>query len=242
MDGLVSGPMPRTPSKRKKPGRPAARAAAGKAPSVAQRVGDLAWAGQHAQAIETATAALAKSNLSVASRLDLLDLRAESHIAQGDLARAGADADTMLDIATRARSAGFKAQARNRLALVQMRRGELKAALAGATTALNAARQSKRTQLIAMSLFRLAEAQMRENLNEQAIRNAAKAAALFQELGEPVRQGRALWPASAAESRLGHSVEADRAASEACALGRACGDRYGAADALDLLNFNDADL
>src|SRR5258706_2139824 len=98
MDGLVSGPMPRTPSKRKKPGRPAAHAAAGEAPSVAQRVGDLAWAGQHAQAIEAATAALAKSSLSVASRLDLLDLRAGSFISQGELEHSATNAGTMVEL------------------------------------------------------------------------------------------------------------------------------------------------
>jgi len=241
-NGKQKQPVPVSTTRKKRSAQPAARVAANKAPSIAQQVGDLAWAGQHAGAIEVATAALARTNLAAGTRLDLLDLRAESFIAQGDLVRSGADADAMLDIATRTRSASFKAQARNRLALVQMRRGELKAALATATAALNAARQSKRTPLIAMSLFRLGEAQMRENLNEQAIRNATRAAGSFQGLGQPALQGRALWAVSAAQSRLGNAADADRAASEALALGRACGDRYGAADALNILNFNDADL
>jgi len=72
-------------------------------------VSGLAWAGQHAQAIELATAALAAAGLRVGSRLDLLDLRAESSIAQGDLERAGADADAMLGLADHARTATFKA-------------------------------------------------------------------------------------------------------------------------------------
>ena len=124
-------------------------------------MGDLAWAGQHAKAIELATTALAAPRLSVADRLDLLDLRAESFVAQGDLDRAGADAAAMLGLAKTAKTAAFMAQAQNRQALVQTRKGEFKAAVATATAALKAARQSKQTPLIAMSLFRLAEAQYR---------------------------------------------------------------------------------
>jgi hypothetical protein len=108
----------------------------GKPASTAERVSDLAWAGQHAQAIELATAALAAAGLSVGSRLDLLDLRAESYIAQGDLERAGADADAMLGLADHARTAAFKAQAQNRKALVQMRKVELKAAVGTVSAAL----------------------------------------------------------------------------------------------------------
>src|SRR5438034_6756780 len=83
---------------------PAAETRARAAVPTAGQVGDLAWAGQHAQAIELATTALSTPGLSVGSRLDLLDLRAESFIAQGDLARAGADAEEMLDLADRART------------------------------------------------------------------------------------------------------------------------------------------
>jgi hypothetical protein len=84
---------------------PAAETRARAAVPTAGQVSDLAWAGAHAQAIEVATAALSATGLSVGSRLDLLDLRAESFIAQGDLERAGADADAMLDLAERARTA-----------------------------------------------------------------------------------------------------------------------------------------
>src|SRR5256885_965584 len=64
-----------------------------------QQVADLAWAGQHAKAIELATASLAENNLDPAARLTLLDLRAESYVAQGDLSRAGADAAAMRALA-----------------------------------------------------------------------------------------------------------------------------------------------
>ena len=96
--------------------------------ATAQQVADLAWAGQHAKAIELATAALAASGLDTAARLDLLDLRAESYIAQGDLGRASEDAAAMLGLAKTAKTAAATAQALNRRALVQMRQGELKAA------------------------------------------------------------------------------------------------------------------
>src|SRR5207253_10331152 len=100
---------------------PAAETRARAAVPTAGQVGDLAWAGAHAQAIELATTALATPGLGVASRLDLLDLRAESWIASGKLDRAAQDAATMVELADRAKTAAFKAQARDRLALAQMR-------------------------------------------------------------------------------------------------------------------------
>jgi hypothetical protein len=57
----------------------------GKQVPTAERVKDLAWAGLHDRAIELATTALAAPGLSVGTQLDLLDLRAESFIAQGDV-------------------------------------------------------------------------------------------------------------------------------------------------------------
>src|SRR5947207_16015420 len=142
--------MPDSQRQRKSRAKRTAQPRAGKPAAAAERVSDLAWAGQHAQAIELATAALATTGLSVGSRLDLLDLRAESFIAQGDLDRAGADAAEMLGLADRARTTAFKAQARNRQAMVQMRKDEFKAAVASANAALKAARQSKQVALEAM--------------------------------------------------------------------------------------------
>ncbi|TMG89564.1 MAG: GAF domain-containing protein [Betaproteobacteria bacterium] len=229
--------------KKKKSGGPrTALLRAAKPAPMAERVGDLAWAGQHAQAIELATAALATAGLSAGNRLDLLDLRAESFIAQGDLEQASADAAEMLDFANRAKTPGPKAQARNRLALVQMRKGEFKAAVASATAALKAARQSKQVPLEAMSLFRLAEAQFRTRTDfEQAVRHAVRAAGLFRTLGRPADEGRALWVISMARSAQGLAAEADQAANAALALGRNSGDLYGVGNALNMLMFNEAD-
>src|SRR5256714_10315376 len=192
--------------------RPARLRAAEPAP-LAERVSDLAWAGQHAQAIELATTALATPGLSMGSRLDVLDLRAESFIAQGDLEQASADAAEMLDFANRAKTPGPKAQARNRLALVQMRKGELKAAVASATAALKAARQSKQVPLEAMSLFRLAEAQFRNRVDfEEAARNAARASKLFHALGRSADEGRAQWVISCARNSQGRAADSVQAA------------------------------
>jgi GAF domain-containing protein/CheY-like chemotaxis protein len=212
-------------------------------PALADRVSDLLWAGQHAQAIERATTALAESGLSDATRLDLLDLRAECFIAQGNMDRASADADAMLELADRSKMAAFKAQAHNRLALVQLRKAEFKAAIASATAALRAARQSKRAPLEAMSLFRIAEAEFRNRADlEQAVRYAERAAKQFHALGLPAAEGRALWILSAARTTQGRAAESVRAANAALALCRKAGDLYGAGNALNMLVFNEADL
>ncbi len=94
------------PRSRKRPtvsGKTAAQMPGNATAATATQVGDLAWAGQHAKAIELATHALAAPRLRVADQLDLLDLRAESYVAQSDLDRAGADADAMLGLAKSAK-------------------------------------------------------------------------------------------------------------------------------------------
>src|SRR5256885_4180924 len=130
---------------------------AGKPAPTAERVRDLAWAGQHAQAIELATAALLATGLSVRSRLDLLDLRAESNIALGKLDLSAEDAAAMIELGRREKSHALKAQALNRQSLVQMRRGELKSAVKTAIAATKAARQSRQRPLLAASLLILGE-------------------------------------------------------------------------------------
>jgi len=68
--------MPRSKKKPTVKGKPAAQMPGNTTLATAKQVGDLAWAGQHAQAIKRAAAALAAPRLSVAEQLDLLDLRA----------------------------------------------------------------------------------------------------------------------------------------------------------------------
>jgi len=209
--------------------------------ATTQEIADLAWAGQHAKAIELATAALTGKH-TTAQQLELLDLRAESHIALGDLRRAGDDADAMVKLARSAKTPGSMAQALNRRALVQMRSREFEAALATATTALRNAKKSKEKRLIAMSLFRLAEAQYRAEPVEKVLEYATEAAAIFKALGDPSGQGRALWVVSMWRGRQGRATEGDQAAAEALALCRSCGDLYGAGNALNMLVFHEPDL
>jgi len=235
-----------TDSKRKKTSRVRRNAPARTTDALGplkERVSELAWTGHHAEAIEQASAALAKSGLSVESRLDLLDLRAESLLAQGNLEDAGADANAMLALAIRGKTPAFIVQARNRLALVQMRRGELKAAVASASAALKAARQSKRRSPEAMSLFRLAEAQFRQRADlKNAARNGTRAAELFRALDRDADEGRALWVVAGARSAQGDVAGSNEAASSALALCRKAGDLYGAGNARNVLNHNEPDF
>jgi len=206
-------------------GKPAAQAPAGTPIAIADQVGDLAWAGQHAEGHRAGDGALAAPRLDVATRLDLLDLRAESSIAQGDLDAARPLTPTpMFGLARTARMSAFKAQALNRQAVVQMRKGEIHTAVEMAAAALGAARRSRRTSLVATSLLRLARrssgmtgAQRRSGLQPRPPKSSRT-------LGQSAGEGRALWVGSAAQSRLGHAAEAHRAAAEALVLCRSCGD------------------
>ncbi|HEV2219461.1 MAG TPA: GAF domain-containing protein [Casimicrobiaceae bacterium] len=229
----------------KKPGsrrRIEARTAPGAPPPALAQIADLAWAGRHAKAVELATAALVTARLPVARKLDLLDLRSESYLAQGELDRAGADAAAMRELASASGKAALKARADIRMALIQMRKGEWKVAVRTATAALKAARQGKQRALEAMSLYRLAEAQFRVNASEASVRNATRAAALFARLDQPALQGRALWALAAARSNQGRAADCDKAAAAALELARRTGDLYGAGNALNMLMFNEADL
>src|SRR5258706_14899694 len=75
------------------------------AEGVAERVRELAWSGRHAAAIELATNELDslagdRSKRTIALRLDLLDLRAESFVALGKYLEAAADSQAMQELAT----------------------------------------------------------------------------------------------------------------------------------------------
>ena len=235
--------MAQAKKKTTSPARRGARLRVEATPPAAERVRDLAWAGQHEPAIDLATKALAAAGTDVATRIDLLDLRGESHIARGDLASAAADADAMLVLANRTKSAAFNAQARNRLALVQMRNGEFRQAQASATAALKLARRAGEVPLEAMSLFRLAEAQFRrKSISAEAVRNATRAAQLFESAADAVGQGRALWAVATASSDLGRVDECRAAAEAALAIGRRCGDLYGLGNAYNCLSYNLPDI
>jgi GAF domain-containing protein/CheY-like chemotaxis protein/tetratricopeptide (TPR) repeat protein len=212
------------------------------APS-AERVRELAWAGQHAAAIDLATTALAMAGLPVAVQLTLLDLRAESFIAQGKLERAAADAASMHALA--AANAGrpaMVAQALCTRVMVQMRASETDAAVKSAKAALKASRVAKHPPLEALALLRLAESQFRVNHAEQAMANSARAIERFEALRDIRNKGRALWARGIALTQLDRFAEARDSHNAALACARQAGDHYGMGNALNGLNNAGADL
>lgn len=206
------------------------------------RARDAAWNGNHTRAIELATQALAAHKLPPAAQMNFLDVRAESHIAQGNLNLAADDAAAMLNLANAGRSPALKAQALNRQAFVQMRSGDLAAAVKAATAALRAAEQGKQKALIGNSLFRLSEAQFRTRASEKSLKTAQRALDLFQRSGDAVGQGRAMWGIASALSSLGKVDEARGAANAGLALCRQAGDDWGAGNLLNVLTFTEPDL
>ena len=204
-------------------------------------IDDCAWAGQHAQAVALADAALASSP-GAAQQLALRDRRADSLVALGELERALADAQQMLALATQARRPALQAQALSRLAAVQMRQGRLADAAASAAQALGAARRCGRPALQALALLRLSEAGFRRFDNAAALRHAQEAARLFAALPDPVWQGRALWAQAYAHDQLGQTRARERCAVAALKLARDTGDQQGIGAAANLLYREHADM
>ena len=208
-----------------------------------QQIADLAWAGQHEQAIAAATSALKRKTLAADERMTLLDLRAESYIAVGDLKRAAADAAAMKALGRAEASAALHARALCRESQVQHQRGEARAAVVTATAALKAARKSRRPELEALSLLRLAAALNLGGFDrEAAAKHAMQAAAIFGSLGDTVWQGRALRARSSALLIEGRRTLATPIATQALALARRCGDLHGQGAALTTLAIGRADL
>ena len=208
----------------------------------------LAWTGQHAAAIDSATEALSTSDWQSDVRMSLLDLRAESYIAQGKLDLAMKDAKAMGKIGRTSKVAGLKVQALNRLALVQMRTGDLKGAVKSATSAVGARfprpgrGDPAPTALRAESLFRLAEAQWRARQLDAALETAQKTIHAYQELGDASGTGRAYWVLSGIFFRSARAEESRRAAQTALELCKQAGDSYGVGNALLTLASTDVDI
>ena len=210
--------------------------------AAAEQVGSLARLGRHDDAITRATGALANAKLGVVDRLELLDLRAESRVALGQIDLAVADADAMMALANTAKTATFKAQALRRKALVRIRRDN-KEALRFALAAAKAATQSKDPRLIAMTHVVLAEAQGRLGDDaEAALANARKAIAIFDRLGNVGGSGRAYWVVALVHLLARRPEEARAAGTKALDAARQSADPYGEGNALNLLSQLDADI
>jgi GAF domain-containing protein/CheY-like chemotaxis protein len=223
-------------------GKGAARPRAAPQTAAREQVAELAWAGRHERAVELATAALETRGLDAAARLELLDLRAESLIALGDVTRAGSDAEAMLALARSARKSALLAQALDRRAFVEICRGETRLALETAAEAIAAARKAGRADLEALGLYRLAEARFRQRDNRAAAKSATQAIRLFKTLADPLGEGRAWWALSCARNNQARVAEAVRAAAAALELARRCGDRYGIGNATNMLTFSETDV
>jgi tetratricopeptide (TPR) repeat protein len=234
--------MAASPKRKGTPRRKAQVARPGAARQHVREVADLAWAGQHAQAIALATVALDGAGLAADDRIDLLERRAESHVAQGELERASEDAAAMIAIAKSCKRVEYRSRAQSLACLVEMRRSDFAAAIARANSALKAARACRKAPLEALGLFRLAEAQFRGAASRAAARNAARAAELYEKLGDPVGQGRASWALAASLRDSGQVEESRKALEAALALARRSGDQYGLGNALNQTSINTADL
>src|SRR5262249_8103610 len=144
----VVAPTVRRPAVRRPARRPTTKHRTSRKPAlpdanVVSGIRELAGTGQHAAAIEQCTQALAaQDGMRVGVQMDLLDLRAESLVAMGEMAHAARDADAMVELATRETSAALKAKALNRKAVVNMRQGNLTRALEIAIAGAKAARQA----------------------------------------------------------------------------------------------------
>jgi GAF domain-containing protein/tetratricopeptide (TPR) repeat protein len=177
-----------------------------------------------------------------ADRIDLLDLRAESRIALGEVVKAAEDADAMLAAARAAKKPALVAQALSRRTLVEIRAGRPRDAVSTGRDALQAAERSGDAFCKAMALLRLGEAEFRSGNASAGHRLSAQAAREFKALANTRYEGHAHWGCSASLSRLGKSEAADRAARKAVSLARACGDLAGLGNALNMLTFHEPDI
>ncbi len=197
-----------------------------------QQVADLAWAGQHEQAIAAATAALKRKTIAANERMTLLDLRSESFYAVADLRHAAADAHAMTALARREGGSALLARALCREAFVKLR-NDARGATAAAAAALEAARRSSRPDLEAHCLYRLAMIRgLRSTELRAACSDAIQAASMFESCGDIAWQGRALRAQSLAHANSGRTALALKTATQALALARRSGDRVGQGMAL----------
>jgi imidazolonepropionase-like amidohydrolase/tetratricopeptide (TPR) repeat protein len=209
---------------------------------IVEEVRDLAWTGHHAKAIATATGVLENARLDKSIALELLGLRSESYVAEGRLDPALADAKKMLAMAKASGRASHLATAHNAMALAQMRGSEFTAAAKSGTAALKEAERAKDKALQALCAMRLAEAKFRQRRADDAMPLARRALALYESLDDQVGLGRAYWTLASTLTQKGLGKECMEAATRSLEIARACGDLYGAGNALNMLTFHEPDF
>jgi GAF domain-containing protein/CheY-like chemotaxis protein/tetratricopeptide (TPR) repeat protein len=212
---------------------------------IISRIRDLAWTGQHEQAIELATQTLAGKKVNPKVQMELLDLRAESYIAIDRIDLSGVDSAAMTRLANLEKNPVLKAQALNRKAMVQIRKGDFKGACKTTKTAVKTSQTLKtrnRASLHALSLFRLSEAQFRTQQSSAALTTAQQSAALYQDIGDASGTGRAYWSQAIAYINLRQPEESRRAAQTSLELCLSVGDQYGIGNAYSVLAMSDVGL
>ena len=205
----------------------------GQCQARAQSIAELAWAGRHEAAIAQTADALAGRRLSAEARLKLLDLRAESLMAQGRMAEAGGDIKQMRALAQGARSPELQALVLLTEATWLMRSARPAEALAAAQRAQPLLEPGGRADLRALCLLRLAHGLWRTRVDlELGLELAQAAVERFAALGQTALQGRALRVLGLLQAAR-HQFEAARQCVEqALALARRSADLLGMAEAL----------
>ncbi|HEY5729996.1 MAG TPA: GAF domain-containing protein, partial [Anaerolineales bacterium] len=200
-----------------------------------EHVRGLAWTGQHAAAIDSATKALDRSRLKRDVEMSLLDLRAESYIALGKLDLAMKDARAMKKLGT---TAVLKAQALYRIAFVQLWIDEAKIVIKSTNSALRAARLSKNKWLEAKCLQLLADQQSAD----QQIKTFQQCTGLFKSVDDQPGLADALSGLAWALSLTGQIEEARHNAQEALSISEEIGFVAGKYDALNVLAYLENDI
>ena len=201
-----------------------------------QAAKDLAWAGQHEQAVALAAQALAHRSATLAERIALHDLRVESLVALGRLAEAEKETHALGKLGT-ARSSSDESLVIKALALsarseVWRRQGRQQLGLGIAREAVVAARQTADAELLARCLLRLASAQANARDGDAGVSSGREALALAQAVGDVMGQGYAHRVLAVSLTNVGQGDAARSHFEQAIALARQAGDALGLGSAL----------
>ena len=204
---------------------------------------NLAWMGQHTQAIKLTSLELSKDEHSLATRIGLLNQRVESQLAQGRFDLAAKDADTMMQL-TEADQGELKVQTLNCKTLVQIHSGDVQDAIKTATLALDIGSTNaiRNKRLLAMSHFRMSEAYKIVSQFEAAVTEAQKAMEIFLAEGDLSGAGRASYIMAPSYNVLGFAQKSRHAAQTALELCQQANDQLGIGNALNGLSSTDPDL
>ena len=212
---------------------------------VASPLAQLARAGRHAEVVDAATRALDDASLDAATRMALLDRRAESRFAQGELDRVDDDVRAMEALARQAGDSAPALQARADLGRArQLRaRGDRAGALRRARRAHRASCRSGDALLEAEALCAMAEAHGADAASLNAAEAALDAALeRYRRHGDDSGEGRVHYLRMGlllARDQVEPAMEAGR---RALLLARRTGDFLLQGNATNLLAVGDADI